>query len=130
MPIQKNYFCSFFILLKNSPNQTTNLILSNTTFPIQLKIQLNDYDLKLIATQDLNFLTANWSSFNRTYSHVSVVEVNVLTLENYAERYVPLVMINTTMELLATVLDEKRLKKMNKAFNRMHNNLSKSILED
>jgi hypothetical protein len=54
----------------------------------------------------------------------------VLTLENYAERYVPLVMINTTMELLATVLDEKRLKKMNKAFNRMHNNLSKSILED
>ena len=89
------------------------------------------FDLKKLSNLDFEKYRAEISKqIKETQTQYTKINNAVLTLENYAERYVPLVMINTTMELLATVLDEKRLKKMNKAFNRMHNNLSKSIQED
>ena len=89
------------------------------------------FDLKKLSNLDFEKYRAEISKqIKETQTQYTKINNAVLTLENYAERYVPLIMINTTMELLATVLDEKRLKKMNKAFNRMHYNLSKSILED
>jgi hypothetical protein len=55
-----------------------------------------------------------------------------MTLENYTERYLPLVTLNTVTELIKPVIlvEEKKLKKYIKQFDKMHYNLSKTILED
>lgn len=55
---------------------------------------------------------------------------SVLTLENYSERYIPLVVLNTVMELMQPVLEDQRLKKFNKAYDKQRTCISKSILED
>ena len=55
---------------------------------------------------------------------------SILTLENYVERYIPMVILKTVKDLVSPVLDEIKLEKFEKVFERNYFFLSKSIVED
>jgi hypothetical protein len=54
----------------------------------------------------------------------------VLTLENYTERYIPLVVLKTVSELLNPVFKKEEQKKLKQVTDDLHVNLSLAITED
>lgn len=56
---------------------------------------------------------------------------DLMTLENYCERYLPIVIMNTCSELMMPIFDnDKDRKKLNKQFDKMHLYISRAILND
>lgn len=53
-----------------------------------------------------------------------------MTLENYTERYIPLVVLTTINDMMKPVLKDDQLKKFNKVCDNLHVSLSLAITED
>jgi hypothetical protein len=56
--------------------------------------------------------------------------MNVLTLENYCERYLPLVTLKTVTQLMTKVMPADQLYKLAKQSDNMHVALSLAITQD
>ena len=105
-------------------------VTSHTNQSMQSVQQQN---LKLVAFDDLKLNKQDYLQFKETFldehrqnsKNIANQHDQILTLENYTERYIPIVIMNLVNDLIVPVLSDEECRLFNKSYERMHVRLGK-----
>ena len=98
---------------------------------LSLRIQLDKLDIQTAQQEDFSKLQLEVTkTLSEEKEKRKKIKRNLLTLENYTERYIPLVVLGTVFDMFKDVFRGEKLQKLRKVKDDLHVNLSLAITED